>query len=155
MRVRSGILISLYIAVALSATGAGSIVINEVEINPPGNATRWVELYNGGDEAVEISGWVVTIYNLPWAGPIVIPQGTVISPKGYYIAEGDPQWRGEDEGSVALVDAIGMKVDETHKMVEDGDSDCTYGRYPNGLDTDQRSDWKLMKATPRAENVLS
>ena len=41
MRIASGILASLSIVVALSAIGAGSVVINEVELNPTGNATKW------------------------------------------------------------------------------------------------------------------
>ncbi|HPY72344.1 MAG: lamin tail domain-containing protein [Methanothrix sp.] len=155
MRIASGILASLSIVVALSAIGAGSVVINEVELNPTGNATKWAELYNGGDEAVEISGWVVTIVNLPWSGMIVVPDETVIPAGGYYVAEGDPQWSQDYQGSVTLVDGMRMKVDESPLIVDDGDSDFTYGRYPNGLDTDQRTDWKLMKATPRAENALS
>lgn len=140
---------------ALSAIGAGAVVINEVELNPPGNATKWVELYNNGEDAVDVSGWVVSIVNLPWIGPIPIPEGTVIPAKGYYVAEGSLQWGQEYSGYVTLVDAGGFKVDETHLITDDGDSDFTFGRYPNGIDTDQKSDWKLMKATPGSENVLT
>ena len=86
---------------------------------------------------------------------IVVPDETVIPAGGYYVAEGDPQWSQDYQGSVTLVDGMRMKVDESPLIVDDGDSDFTYGRYPNGLDTDQRTDWKLMKATPRAENALS
>jgi len=154
-RISSALLISLLGVIALSAIGAGAVVINEVELNPPGNATKWVELYNGGEEDVDISGWVVTIVNLPWKGPMAIPDGTVINAKGFYVAEGALQWGQDYNGTVILVDAAGMKVDETYLIVDDSDSDFTYGRYPNGQDTDQRSDWKLMKATPGAENALS
>jgi hypothetical protein len=154
-RISEVLLISLLGVIALSAIGAGAVVINEVELNPPGNATKWVELYNDGEEDVDISGWVVTIVNPPWNGPIAIPMGTVIPARGYYLAEGALQWGQDYNGTVTLVDAAGFKVDETHLMTDDSDSDFTYGRYPNGLDTDQRSDWKLMKATPGAENSLS
>ncbi|KUK44033.1 MAG: Lipoprotein, putative [Methanothrix harundinacea] len=151
----SAILISLFCAFGLAAIGAGSVVINEVELNPPGNATKWVELYNGGEEDVDLSGWVVTIKNPPWNGPISIPEGTVIPAGGYYVAEGEEEWGQDYSGTVVLKDSDGITVDETHYMVDESDSDFTSGRYPNGLDTDQKSDWKLMKATPRAENVLS
>lgn len=148
-------MIALSCALALSAIGAGAVVINEVELNPPGNATKWVELYNDGQEEVDISGWVVTITNPPWSGPIPIPEGTVIPANGYYLAEGEEEWGQDYSGTVILVDAAGTKVDETHNMADESDSDFTSGRYPNGQDTDQKSDWKLMKATPGAENVLS
>ncbi|UEC42721.1 MAG: putative Lipoprotein [Methanothrix sp.] len=154
-RIISALSISVLCIAALSAIGAAAVVINEVELNPPGNATKWVELYNNGEEDVEISGWVVSIVNLPWIGPIAIPEGTVIPAKGYYVAEGSIQWGQEYSGYVTLVDVGGFKVDETHFITDDGDSDFTYGRYPNGVDTDQKSDWKLMKATPGSENVLS
>jgi len=154
-KISSAILIALVGAIALSAIGAGAVVINEVELNPPGNATKWVELYNNADEDVDLSGWVVSIINLPWKGPITIPEGTVVPAKGYYLAEGSLQWGQDYNGTVTLVDAAGVKVDETHNMADDSGSDFTFGRYPNGLDTDLRSDWKLMKASPRAENVLS
>jgi len=148
-------LISLFGAIAIFVIGAGAIVINEVELNPPGNANKWVELYNDGEEDVDLSDWVVTIVNLPWNGPIAIPEGTVIPARGFYLAEGAEQWGQDYNGTVTLEDAAGVKVDETHLMTDDSDSDFTYGRYPDGLDTDQRSDWKLMKATPEAENALS
>jgi len=147
-------LLSLSCVIVLSAIGAGAVVINEVELNPPGNATKWVELYNDGDEDVDISGWVVTITNPPWSGPMPIPDGTVIPAKGYYVAEGKEEWGQDYNGSVILVDAAGTKVDETHNMADDSDSDFTYGRCPDGRDTHQPSDWMLMKATPGAENVI-
>lgn len=154
-RISSALLISLFGVIAISVIGAGAVVINEVELNPPGNATKWVELYNDGGEDVDVSGWVVTIVNPPWNGPIPIPDGTVIPAGGYYLAEGAEQWSQDYNGTVTLEDASGVKVDETHLMADESDSDFTFGRYPNGLDTGQRSDWKLMKATPRAENTLS
>lgn len=129
-------------------------MINEVELNPPGNATKWVELYNGGEEDVDISGWVVTITNPPWNGPMPIPAGTVIPAGGYYVAEGREEWGQDYNGTVVLVDAAGVKIDETHFMTDESDSDFTSGRYPNGLDTDRKADWKLMKATPRAKNTI-
>jgi len=154
-RTVSALSITVLCIAALSAIGAGALVINEVELNPPGNATKWVELYNNGEAEVEISGWVVSIVNLPWIGHMPMPEGTVIPAKGYYVAEGSLQWGQEYSGYVTLVDAGGFKVDETHLITDDGDSDFTFGRYPNGVDTDQKSDWKLMKATPGSENVLS
>lgn len=153
-RISSALLISMISAVALSAIGAGTVVINEVELNPPGNATKWVELYNDDGEDVDISGWVVSVVKEPWTGAMPIPQGTVIPSNGYYLAEGNEQWSQDYEGSVKLVNGEGTKVDETHLITDDSDSDFTYGRYPNGHDTGQVSDWMLMRASPRAENTL-
>ncbi len=118
--------------------------------NPTGRPEGWLKISLKAPECQPV--WLT----LNLRGRVIHKgQYTVIPADGYYIAEGDQDWGQEYEGSVTLVDAEGAKVDETHSMSDDGDGDFTYGRYPNGLDTDQRSDWKLMKATPRAENVLS
>lgn len=154
-KTKSNILIFALCIVALSAIGASAMVINEVELNPLGNGTKWVELYNNGEDDVDVSGWVVSIVNPPWNGLMPIRDGTIIPAKGYFVAEGSAQWGQEESGTVVLVNASGFKVDETHFMTDDGDSDFTFGRYPNGVDTDQKSDWKLMKATPGSENLLS
>jgi len=55
------LLISLFGVLAISGAGLGAVVINEVELNPPGDANEWVELYNNGAEEVDISGWRVWI----------------------------------------------------------------------------------------------
>jgi hypothetical protein len=154
-RAELNVFISVLFIMAISGIGGCAVVINEVELNPPGNATKWVELYNNGEDDVDVSDWVVSIVNPPWIGPMPIPEGTVIPAKGYYVAEGSLQWGQEYSGHVTLVDAGGFKVDETHLITDDGDSDFTFGRFPNGVDTDQKSDWKLMKATPGSENLLS
>ncbi len=73
------------IPVALSQTEslADHVVINEVEINPPGLDTaspiEWVELYNPTDEIVDISGWKIS--SSPSADKTYsIPHGTMILP---------------------------------------------------------------------------
>ena len=81
-RTELNVFISVLFIVAISGIGGCAVVINEVELNPPGNATKWVELYNNGEDDVDVSGWVVSIVNLPWIGPMPIPEGTVIPAKG-------------------------------------------------------------------------
>lgn len=64
------------------------VVINEVMYHDPNSDIEYVELFNAGTTAVELSGWTVrdnqddNIYR--------IPNGTVISPQGYLVITDDP-----------------------------------------------------------------
>ncbi len=59
------------------------VVINEVEINPPGLDTaspiEWVELYNPTDSVIDISSWKISSSPSP-ERTYSIPQGTTIFP---------------------------------------------------------------------------
>jgi hypothetical protein len=143
----------------VSGLDPGSVVINEVELNPSGEATEWVELYNSGEDSVDIGFWRVEIVEiLPpscrWTGAEKIPKGTTLSANEFYVVEGDPRWAHGNNGTVSLITYGGVEVDKTHLLSDDGDNDFTWCRYPNGLDTDTRSDWVFIKSTPGAENSL-
>lgn len=45
----------------LAALVSGSVVVNEVELNPSGDGNEWVELYNSGEEPADIGQWSVSI----------------------------------------------------------------------------------------------
>lgn len=55
------ILLASLSALAAVAISSGSIVVNEVELNPAGDENEWVELFNTGEESVDIGRWSVTI----------------------------------------------------------------------------------------------
>ena len=65
------------------------VTINEFAISDgKGNSTNsFIELYNGGESSVDISGWSLTQHaiNMPYFSSIVVPQGTKIEGKGYYL----------------------------------------------------------------------
>lgn len=149
----------LAVITAVSGLGPGSVVINEVELNPSGEAADWVELYNSGEDSVNVGRWSVSIVDtLPpsgkWMGVIPIPRGASIQAGGFYIVEGDDRWVHGNNGTVFLRTDSWTEVDKTPPLSDDGDNDFTWCRYPNGLDTDQRSDWAFIKSTPGAENSL-
>lgn len=60
---RGGIraLLTFLCLLAFSASGICDVVINEIELSAPHNETVWVELYNGGDDPVDLAGWTVQI----------------------------------------------------------------------------------------------
>ncbi len=144
---------------AVSGLGPGSVVVNEVELNPSGDATEWVELYNSGEDSVDIGRWSVSVEeNLPtsgkWTGVIPIPREAFIQAGGFYVVEGDDRWVHGNNGTIYLRTDSWAVVDKTPPLSDDGDSGFSWCRYPNGLDTDRMSDWAFIKATPGAENSL-
>ena len=59
-------------------SGHAAIYVNEV------NSTgKWIELYNSGESAVNVSGYYVYRYNNDGASTAIIPTGTVIAAKGF------------------------------------------------------------------------
>jgi len=139
---------------------SGSVVINEVELNPPDGAVEWVELYNVGDDSVDIGLWTVSIVEiLPttygrWTGAIKIPKGVVLQSDEYYVWEGDPRWVHGNNGTVYLKTDEGLEVDRTPFLTDEDGNDFSWSRYPNGQNTGARSDWAFIKSTRGRENVL-
>ena len=143
----------------VSGLGPGSVVINEVELNPPGEANEWVELYNSGEDSVNISRWSVSIEEtLPssgkWMGVIPIPRDATIQAGGFYVIEGDDRWVHGNNGTVYLRTDSWAVVDKTPPLSDEEGTDFSWCRYPNGLDSDQKSDWAFIRSTPGAENSL-
>jgi P pilus assembly chaperone PapD len=65
----------------LSMSATASVVINEMELNPPLGGADWVELYNSGNDSVDISGWTSTITDGSWQGKFpAVPAGTILPP---------------------------------------------------------------------------
>ncbi|MDD2637441.1 MAG: lamin tail domain-containing protein [Methanothrix sp.] len=152
-------LLTLFAGISIVSGGPGAVVINEVELNPPGDATEWVELYNNGEDAVDIGRWSVSIVEiLPsscrWTGSIPIPRGTTLQGNDFYVVEGDPRWVHADNGTVYLMTDAAIEVDKTPHLTDQEGNDFSWCRYPNGLDTDRRSDWAFIRSTPGAENSL-
>jgi hypothetical protein len=153
-RISLGVQTSILLVLAISAPGIGAVVINEVELNY-GDGSKWVELYNNGGEVVEISRWTVWIVDLepPWTGVMKIPQDTLVLPGGFYVAEGDRQWvHTTGTGTVILKDEDGVELDKTPLLSDQSNNFFTHFRYPNGVDTDQRSDWIFGKGTKNGPN---
>lgn len=130
----------------------GDVVINEVELSPPDNGTVWVELYNTGDEAVDISGWTVRIVDEPWSGSIGV-EGA-IGPKGFLVADGQPRWVTSGNGTVLLLMADGTVADRTPVLSDTEQTDFTYGRLPDGRRTETRADFAFMMASRGRPNGL-
>lgn len=150
-------LISICLAISLSAlstaTTASSVVINEMELNPSQGGFDWVELFNSGNESVDIGGWTATITDGSWIGKFPpVPNGTIIDAGGFFVLNGQSSWNHENGGFATLYSASGEKVDETPIRQDLMDNDFTYGRHPDGHDTNTDGDWGLGYATKGRTN---
>ena len=135
---------------ALCSLGGCDIVVNEFELSPPDNGTIWVELYNTEDAAVDLDGWVIKIVDEAWEGPIGL-QGS-IDPRGFLAVDGQESWITTGNGTVYLYDASGVEVDKTPQHGDNEHSDFTYGRQPDGKDTDTRADFGYTMASKGRSN---
>jgi len=145
-KTRPAALSALTLLIFLISSGSGTIFINEVELNPAGDDSsqevlEWVELYNSGNEDVDISGW--TLITSHGDKEIVrIPSGSTIEAKGFYAIPDRPpkeQWLDNLDESVTLKNSSGVEVDKTPTLSDDLDDNCAWSRYP-----DSSPNWEFM-----------
>ena len=148
---------AFYFAAALmvlSISSVASVVINEMELNPPEGGVDWVEIYNPDTESMDISGWGAEITDGSWVGKFpAVPAGTILSARGFYVFNGLSSWNHNDGGYVELYSASGELMDRTANRQDTMNNDFTYGRHPDGYDTDTDGDWGLGSATKGQSNV--
>jgi len=67
----------------LSVCAVASVVINEMELNPPEGGVDWVEVYNPDNESMDISGWTAEITDGSWVGKFpAVPAGAILPARG-------------------------------------------------------------------------
>jgi hypothetical protein len=128
---------------------ANHVVINEVELNPPGSDSghEWVELYNPTGIDIDISGWIIRSTgggNTEW---INIPGGTIISATGFFCYTHNKQWLDNESEIVILEDSENIEIDRTPSLSDNRDDYNSWTREPNGQDTNSIDDWAFMTST--------
>jgi hypothetical protein len=124
-----------------------------------GQREDWLELYNGTDTTVDLSGWVIT----DGFEPFEVPAGTTIAAGGYLLVwcDGDedgplhaPFKLSKEVDAVELLDASGDPVDRVGWDEASGgalglqEADRSVGRSPDGS-----AGWEqLDPPTPGASN---
>ncbi|MEP0824263.1 MAG: lamin tail domain-containing protein [Nitrososphaera sp.] len=118
------------------------IVINEVELNPPGDdsGNEWIEIYNLSDDDADISGFQITTSFKTVT--IQLPHDTVVEANGTYVIELEGQVLSNTAESINLVDPSGKTVDSTPYLVDLSDDDSTWQRIPDGSNK-----WEFAAAT--------
>jgi uncharacterized repeat protein (TIGR01451 family) len=135
------ILVALLLPAIIATSGLANVVINEVELDSPGEDTQWVELYNTGDTDVDITGWSITPMSDPTRETFIGFEN--ISAKGFYVLTFVDGWLNQNEEELILRNDEGVKVDSTPALYDLDDSDCSWGRYPDGSEN-----WASMESTP-------
>ena len=131
------------------------VVINEVDINPPGNdatsISEWVELYNPTGDPVDIGGWQI-VSTLMVEKTMLVADGTVINPGQFITYAYRTSWFADMGESIELRDASGMIVDKTARLSDVSDDSTSWQRSYDGYDNDVDSDWKFASPTPGRSN---
>ncbi len=87
------VLCCLLLMAALAETSVAEIVINEIHADPPfdESLTEWIELYNNGTSAVNLSNWIFgdSSDNDTITGALFNGAGTVLQPNSYAILTDD------------------------------------------------------------------
>jgi len=130
------------------------IVINEVELNPPGaDAGReWVELYNPLNHAVDLTDWRFETSH--GSQEVQSIEGSVIGPKSHLVHV-FPRLMLDNGGetgtplgeSVRLLDADGQVVDTTPYLTDYYNDDNTWQRRSDGAES-----WVFKTATRGSPN---
>ena len=115
---------------------SSDVVINEVEGKDDLNQTEYVEIYNRGREAVDVSGWYITDNKARTKGTDTQPikKGTLIQPGQFIVFESD------DHYTFGLGSADEVRLyDSNDKLIDsigwDKHAGGTYSRYPDGSAT--------------------
>ena len=129
-----------------------------------GKFDDWIELYNGGQSAVDLSSYTFTD-NLTNAALFAIPSGYVIQPGGFLLvwADSNPKANSPTNADLHLSFKLAKTGEQLGLFSPDGalvdgftfgpqTNDVSQGRYPDG-DTGSLVDFET--PTPRAPNILA
>lgn len=133
-------------SVSSSGSGSGQVYINEFEQNPAGSdfGNEWVELYNSGSSAVDVTGWVLTANG---GNPQSKTLSGSIPAGGYMVVSKSGQFLDNSGESLTLDDDTGTQVDAT-PVFDDGANDSrSQQRSIDGADT-----WTFKTNTKGASN---
>jgi hypothetical protein len=130
-----------------TGTTSTDIVINEIVHDPVPGEEDWIELYNRGAEAVDVSDWLIS----DGGNFFPIPQGTIIAPDEYLVytrnEPGSFTWGFGDDEIVVLYDAQDDPVDSADWGLGEAVQPDSLGRLPNGA-----GDFQELTPTKGEEN---
>jgi len=137
------------------AQSSDNVVINEVDINPPGDDSKsiseWVEIYNPTDSDIDIGGWEIASTTI-LKKTMSIPYGTIIKSEQFMTYSYDTVWFTDVNESVELRDENQIIVDKT-PILSDLQNDFTsWQRLYDGYDFDSSDDWKFVTSTAGSSN---
>lgn len=153
------IVLSVFLLVGVGipayAQTADNVVINEVEINPPGDDSKsiseWIELYNPTDSKIDLSGWQIASTTV-LKKTMTIGSGTTIAPGQFLTFSYQSVWFTDNNESVELRDANGIVIDKTPILSDIQNDFTSWQRIYDGYDLDNSDDWKFVTSTSGSSN---
>jgi len=138
-----------------SADIANHVVINEVDINPPGDDAKsiseWIEIFNPTNEEVYIGDWEIASTSV-LKKTLTIPVGTSIKPGQFLIYSYQSSWFTDVAEQIHLRDETGTIIDET-PIINDLNNDfSSWQRVYDGFDTNNSDDWTFETSSAGSTN---
>lgn len=153
------IVLSMFLLVGIMVPAyaqlSDGVVINEVEINPPGDdatsISEWVELYNPTSSSVDISGWKIASTTV-LKKTMTIPSGEIIKPGQFKTYSYQSVWFTDSGESVELRNPDGVVIDKTPILTDIQNGFASWQRIYDGYDLDSYDDWKFVTSTAGSSN---
>ena len=162
---KSIIIILLAFSLVLSTTSYGvnaqtlvfadNVVINEVDINPPGDDSKtiseWIEIYNPTPVSIDIGDWEIASTTV-LKKTLTIPAGTIIKSGQFITYSYQPVWFTDVSESIELRDENGVVIDKTPSITDLSNDFTSWQRIYDGLDSNSASDWSFETSSAGSTN---
>lgn len=149
------LLLSGLVVTANAQSTTDHVVINEIDINPPGDdaksVTEWIELYNPTSSKVDIGGWQIASTTI-LKKTMIIPTGIFIEPGKFLTFSYQSLWFTDTNELAELKDKNGVVVDKTPLLSDMKNDFSSWQRTSDGYDLDNNNDWKFAISTAGSSN---
>jgi hypothetical protein len=130
---------------------SGIVVINEVELDPPGNnndtsSVSHVEIYNGGSYPQDVSGWSVGS-SAEESVRIKIDDNTIIPAKGFLVVGQGSEWLRNTQEIIVMKNKDGFVIDTAGPFSDEKGDPMTWQRS-----ADRSTEWVFRLGTIGSSN---
>ncbi len=143
------------LVISANAQSTNHVVINEIDINPPGDdaksVTEWIELYNPTSSEIDIGGWQIASTTI-LKKTMIVPTGTFIEPGKFLTFSYQSLWFTDTNELTELKDKNGVVVDRTPLLSDMKNDFTSWQRIYDGYDLDNTGDWKFAISTAGSSN---
>jgi endonuclease YncB( thermonuclease family) len=131
-----------------SLTTSQALLINEIELNPPGEydeGKEWLELYNPTDVDINIGNFQISTASE--SATIKLPPDVIIEAGQTYVIDLKEQILSNTVDSLVIANAAGDILDRTPSLVDRSDDSHTWQRIPDG-----NNEWQFVESTEGNSN---
>jgi len=135
-------------AIELPPVEGSVLKLNEIMSKDVNDNPDWIEVYNSGTEAMDLSGYWLNDKAVAEGG-YQIPNGTMIAAGGFYVVDSDESGQSISSGGedVSLSEPDKTVIDHTVTPDMSSDVGLTWGREIDGI-----GEWRVGSPTPGASN---